>query len=237
MGKEKSLKAKNYYYFKIIGVVLGLLLSVQLFQNCSAIMAPENDETSSKAPSNISTPASHPNDEMIKPTSQKPILANREYINELLSEVFETPETAGSAAGLIRTWVYTQSGIFGYPCNPKGSLGTGDCGGTLLASMNPAADTLRASHKSQLCLSLTGNPTFLQNALMKIDNRPATPDISSLQQLVKLFYRGEDDVLSVANGLLQVDKNLKIEDPTITDIDRWRLLTNMVCESPNWELL
>ena len=72
---------------------------------------------------------------------------------------------------------------------------------------------------------------------MKIENRPTTPDIASLQQLVKLFYRGEDDVLSVENGLLQVDKNLKIEDPTITDKDRWRLLINMVCESPNWELL
>ncbi len=72
---------------------------------------------------------------------------------------------------------------------------------------------------------------------MKIENRPTTPDIESLQQLVKLFYCGEDDVLSVENGLLQVDKNLKIEDPTITDKDRWRLLINMVCESPNWELL
>ncbi len=118
MGKERSLKANNQY-FKIVSIVLCLLLSVQLFQNCSAVMAPDDGETSSKAPSNISTPASHPNDEPLKPTSQKPILANREYINELLSEVFKTPETAGSAAGLIRAWVYTQSGIFGYPCNPR----------------------------------------------------------------------------------------------------------------------
>lgn len=235
--KERSLRANNFT--KIIALFLAVGVSVQLFQNCSAVMSPEDEGSySSRFPSTgLSTPTDHPNDAVVKPTSQRPVLANREYIFQLFSEVFETPQTANSASSTIKAWVGNHSGIFGYPCNPKGPNGVGDCGGSDLAPMNPQSDTLRASHKAQLCLTLTSNQTFLQNALSKIDNRPAQPDLQSIHQIIKLFYRGEEDMLGLANELLVFDQSVKETDPMITTIDRWRLLVNMVCESPNWELL
>lgn len=198
-------------------------------------MKPQDESSSSKSLTN--TPVDHPNAVVSKPTVQQPVLANRVYIVALLSEIFENPEIPGSTQSTINLWVGNFSGIFGYPCNPRGRFGLSDCGGITLATMNPLPDTLRTSNKSQLCLTLTSNPTFLQNALMKIDKRPSQPDLTSITQLLTLFYRSENDFSFLANQLLIVDKQIKSAEPTITDLDRWRILTNMICESPDWEIL
>ncbi len=230
------MKVKNF--FKLLLSVLGLAVSIQFFQNCSALMAPQDDTKSSKsAVSTSATPVDHPSEAVTQPTQQQPVIANRLYITELLSEVFETPMTSNSTASISSAWVGNYSGIFGYPCNPRGKNGTSDCGGSTLAPMIPKPDTLRASHKAQLCLSLTSQDSFLQAALSKIENIPAVPDAASIDQLLKLFYRGDEDLSALVSQLVIVDKQVKTDDPTITDIDRWRLLTNMVCESPGWELL
>ncbi len=236
MDREKSLRVKTI--FKLLLSVLALAVSIQFFQNCSALMAPQDDTKSYKSiVSGSATPADHPSEAVIQPTQQQPVIANRIYIAELLSEVFETSTTSKSTASISSAWVGNYSGIFGYPCNPSGKNGTSDCGGTTLAPMNPKPDTLRASHKAQLCLSLTSQDSFLQAALSKIENLPSAPDGASIDQLLKLFYRGDEELSVLVSHLVSIDRQIKTDDPNIADIDRWRLLTNMVCESPGWELL
>lgn len=233
----KMSHAKNKIFILLLfGAVL-----TQMYQNCGQMgefEALDQSSFSLDMGSAGSSDQSHPAQKEVTLPSQKVQVVNREYVAELMREIFTTSNgPVPNLEALLNQWVINRGAQFGLGCNPYSSYSGRDCGGDISNANLPVQtddNTVRESFRVQFCENILGTDEGVQAILEKISNRPVAPTADAVRQVYGLFYRGDGASDLIVSSLLDLDKTLALKgEPTL---ERWRALALQVCESPGWQL-
>jgi hypothetical protein len=243
MFKSKSLAV----FIAASGIAVSLLT---IFQNCSKVGDPPSASLSMQSIQEFTPPEAPPlplPPDNPESGSYKPILADRYYLDALLTDIFG-PQARTVNSVNIRNDAVT----FGSLCsvyenynayNPdtnKYDISANPMEGCSLASSNlQVAQTLanetvgRQAQINRSCISLTQNTTTVTYALAKIAAPgipAATPE--NIKAAFRLFYRMHPDPDA---GVIQ---SLQVMFPTDSaSLDDWKSVLYTICISSYWQVL
>ncbi len=220
-------------YFAIALTLIGL---TQLYQNCAPIPQFETLDQASLSPASV-LPVTHPPDTTKLTSPQKNPGASREYISQILTDIFTSTSTpVPNLGGILHTWIQTRPNSFGGKCSLYDSNTLTDCSNdsanTMLSS-KVETTSVRQTLKIQVCEQILSNDQAITAALEKIQSTSATPNASSIGQLYSLFRRGWDPDPAFVATLVDMDKSLA--NKKIVPLERWRAVLLVICEDPFWE--
>lgn len=225
------------FFFSIALLVSAILT----FQNCSQFS--ETYENSSSYLSEETPLANHTEGLKLSLPSQQMRLVNRRYVTELFRDIFTAPngETALGLENLLFKWSTKRGTQLGGGCDLLGSTTRMDCNGDISNANQPShvdPNTIRESFKIQLCEELLGQDKGLAIVLSKIgftsnDSDPFAKE--KLQKAYELFYRTDempDYYQEAFKGFI-----FDLKEQKVTDMNIWRGLLILICESPDWQKL
>jgi hypothetical protein len=230
------MKKNRNYVILITGAVISLF-----FANCGVPLAPQAFEALSQSPSAGNTDPNHPDEKTESSQQRSAIVANKNYVAALLKEVTDSNGTAAYYAKrdkILNEWVLEMSSVWGGSCDIMSNHSARDCEGSAsnatLASYKDS-NLIRESVRVRVCEELFGDDEILAALLYQLTiSAPApAPTFTSVVALVQLFYRGELPSEEFYQTLLEVDAELAATNTT--SLNRWRMLTQLVCESTEWQ--
>lgn len=221
-------------------LISSLLLLPLAFTNCGNLAQPfELVELSTLVPGDQPTTPNHPPNEKAQVSTQKPVIANRLYAASVLRDIFTNSSGAvlpGLEAELNR-WVLSRLPQFGGGCDLYSSASGRDCGGDGSGvNIAPRVDTttVRQTYMIKIC----ENATSLSNAMGYVMSRlgiaaGTEPNAANISQLYLLYYRTDYPDENMLRLLLQLNNDLKDNGESVEE--RWRALTNYICELSDWQ--
>ncbi len=223
-----------------VSLIIGFFIISFGFQNCTKL-----DSISSADFSSVNLPIEHPTlEQKTLPSSQKLMLAHRNYIVTLFKDIFESENytirnsSKGSLDDILEHWIGHKGTQFGLACDPYSSQSTADCAGDI-SNANGAIikddGTLRESYRLKACRDILDSENAVEAALEKINRSSQIPNKSSVIQIYELFYRDTNAGELTVNSLLELDRELSKANESV--YERWRALLLVVCESPGWQML
>ncbi len=220
----------------LFAAAIGLVLT-QLYQNCGQAGGFAAMDSSSTAPSMGLNDVSHPSEKTAVLPTQRLQMVNKTYVAALLREVFYSASTpVPNLEGIINQWVFYKGAQFGQGCDPYGSYGGQDCGGSIVNANLPYQsedNTVRQSFNVQVCENILGTDQAISAVLQKVTNPPTAPTSAAIAQIYEMFYRGDDAPANVVSSLIELDRTIA---PTENTTNRWRAVILQICESPAWQL-
>ncbi len=222
---------------KLLLPLLGGILVTQFYQNCGQLTQFEPIDTGSL---NMGSNGGqdHPSSQTAVAPSQKVLVQNRQYVYDLMMEVFTSATTpVPDLQTLLRHWVLNRPGQYGLACDPYSSHTGNDCGGAISnANLSYHVDdnTVRESYRVQACENILGMDQAVYAAMEKLPVKSAAPTSETIREVYALFYRGDEASDSVVTSLQAFDRKLALQNET--NLERWRALILQVCESPGWQL-
>lgn len=225
-----------------IGAILITSMTVLplAFTNCGNLAQPfQMVDLTSLVPGDQPTSPSHPPNEKAQVSTQKPVIANRLYAASIIRDVF-TNASGTQLPGLeteINKWVLSRLPQFGGGCDLYSSASGRDCGGDGSGvNIAPRVDTttVRQTYTIKIC----ENATSLANSMTYVTNRlgvtlTTEPNSSTISQLYLLYYRTDYPDQNILNLLIQLNNDLKANGESVEE--RWRALTNYICELSDWQ--
>ena len=215
---------------------------VFLFQNCSQFGNSDSDKSSSTLGSSISD-AGHMVEDKLAPPQQQVRLGNRRFITEMFRDIFTADDgtPAPKLYELTFRWSDRRGAQFGGGCDPLDSLTGQDCNGDVTGSNMPAFNdpsAIRESFVIQLCDEFLGQNAALAIPLAKIGvdiASPNEPNIEKIKLAYALFYRSDEAPTYYTSNLSQFKTDLKARGET--NLEAWRGIFSIICESPDWQKL
>lgn len=228
-------KRTSLFVLLIVGVCL-----TQFYQNCAPLTPGFTVMASSSDTPLGSLGDPHPQvDHQTDLPARRQLVVPRTYVAQLFREVFtSTTYPVASLENLIDKWVMYKGGQFGGACNIYSSYSSRDCAGTVANTNIPAYtddNTMRESFRVQLCENILGQDNGVKSALEKISLTTASPiSATTVTAAYGLFYRNDPPADGVVGALLDLSQSLA---PNTTAVNKWRLVLDQICESPDWQLL
>lgn len=223
-----------------------LVIAIVTFQNCA--MNKGSFETLSEGKKDLGSldsalplDQSHPSQKDVNAPTQKHLVVNRDYVENLFRELFSLADGSPSPAveDLLHKWVIPRGAQFGLGCDPNSSYTGRDCGGDLSgANFRQQTDhnTIRESFLIQLCEGALGTDEGLQLLLAKTEDpllSTKEPTYLDMQKVFYLFYRSYENSKEILTPLLDFDAALKANKEPL--LERWRGISLEICESQGWQ--
>lgn len=225
-----------------VGLVLITSMTVLplAFTNCGNMAQPfEMVELSSLVPGDQPTAPNHPPNEKAQVSTQKPIIANRLYAASVIRDVF-TNSSGALLPGLeaeLNKWVLSRLPQFGGGCDLYSSHSGRDCGGDGSGvNIAPRVDTttVRQTYMIKVCENVTSLSNSMSYVMSRLGIAPGTePSTATISQLYMLYYRTDYPDQNILNLLGQLNADLKANGENVEE--RWRALTNYICELSDWQ--
>ena len=229
--KKRTLKISSI-------IVVSFIFLPLAFTNCGAQPFQTLDITS-LIPGDEPTSPSHPPTEKAQVSTQKPVIGNRLYAASVLRDVF-TSSAGAVLPGLeaeLNKWVLSRLPQFGGGCDLYSSMSGRDCGGDGSGvNIAPRVDTttVRQTYTIKICETATSLNNSMSYVMSRLGINPGTePNGSSISQLYLLYYRTDYPDQNILKMLQQLDYDLKSNGESIEE--RWRALTNFICELSDWQ--
>lgn len=224
---------------KIASVItLSFIFLPLAFTNCGAQPFQTVDLTS-LIPGDAPTTPSHPPNEKAQVSTQKPVIANRLYAASVIRDVF-TNQAGAVLPGLdaeLNKWVLSRLPQFGGGCDLYSSASGRDCGGDGSGvNIAPRVDTttVRQTYTIKICENATSLNNSMSYVMSRLGIVPGTePTGSTISQLYMLYYRTDYPDQNILQMLVQLNYDLKANGENVEE--RWRALTNFVCELSDWQ--
>ncbi|AZZ38146.1 hypothetical protein CIK05_15510 [Bdellovibrio sp. qaytius] len=219
-------------------LTLSFLFLPLAFTNCGA-QPFQTLELSSLVPGDAPTSLSHPSSDKAQISTQKPVIGNRLYAASVIRDVF-TNQAGAVLPGLdaeLNKWVLSRLPQFGGGCDLYSSASGRDCGGDGSGvNVAPRVDTttVRQTYTIKIC----ENATSLNNSMSYVMSRlgiaaGTEPSNATVSQLYMLYYRTDYPDTNILNMLVQLNNDLKANGENVEE--RWRALTNFICELSDWQ--
>lgn len=229
--KKRTLKISSI-------VVVSFIFLPLAFTNCGAQPFQTVDLTS-LVPGDAPTSPSHPPNEKAQVSTQKPIVGNRLYAASVLRDVF-TNSSGALLPGLeaeLNKWVLSRLPQFGGGCDLYSSYSGRDCGGDGSGvNVSPRVDTttVRQTYTIKICETATSLNNSMNFVMSRLGINPGIePNASNISQLYLLYYRTDYPDQNILKMLQQLDYDLKANGESVEE--RWRALTNFICELSDWQ--
>ena len=223
---------KNLVNKKYIATLIGIFVSIIIFQNCSEkALYLMSDKPSSLEISSQSEVVSS------LPSKQSLLVHNKTYIAGLFRDIFARNANDIDLETLINRWINFRPAQFGGACNIYNTYSQADCGGDVTnanLTLHIDAGTLREVYRLKLCTQVLNTDAFIDAALDKIGKAGTAPDGQSPALVYSLFYRDQEPAAAVITALTELDKALVLN--TESAVNRWRALFLIVCETTGWQL-
>ncbi len=229
--KKRTLKIASL-------VTLSFIFLPLAFTNCGAQPFQMVDVTS-LIPGDAPTDTTHPPSDKAQVSTQKPIIGNRLYVASVIRDVF-TNQGGAVLPGLdaeLNKWILNRLPQFGGGCDLYSSSSGRDCGGDGSGvNISPRVDTttVRQTYAIKIC----ENATSLNNSMSYVMSRMGIaagtePSGSTISQLYMLYYRTDYPDKDILQLLVQLNNDLKSNGESVEE--RWRALTNYICELSDWQ--
>lgn len=234
---------------RILRYLTLIAIGIVTYSNCSS--SHEVIVLGSAAPPAL--PHDHPNIELLQQNveiEKKPLLMNRTQIVSHLKAIFYDEDLSQSAKSYANTVLdveaLSRGNSFGGACDYADPLDAnvpeGDClreGSSPTLDVNVSPSIHRQGHHQQLCLRLLASDEILTNfrwrVQAEIGENSADLTTRSLQSIYQYFFIGQTMSEKALQEFLRLDEEMRRSSETIND--RWRLVTMIVCESPDWARL
>ena len=169
-------------------------------------------------------------------------LGDRLYVEAVLTDVF-----GPSIASDLKTDIRSNPAVFGGSCNLYEQVFTDDgtpligledeatgCLGGMPALNHPlvgSSSTLRAGWLAKICRSATNRPAAVRFALADAfpDGTLGPPNTRALKVAFQKFFPERELPAAVAKALLAIA-------PTAKPEERWKLILNALCLTPDWQI-
>ncbi|MBN8536283.1 MAG: hypothetical protein J0M15_04485 [Deltaproteobacteria bacterium] len=226
----------NYFLFFSASLTLALW-----FQNCSQLSSSGNQTENMPAALEVSHPDPAPN---LEKTATGITLIDRVGVTSVLENVFlsglSSEADRNTFFDLINAEIRPQQHAFGRPCDIVAQGTFADCFYNLTnleMGMWKSTSTVRESSRIQLCRRLVATDSLLNSAVNQVKGQDLTPNVTSLQKTVQLFYPAweAESITNVVQALVTIDNKMAVNSETM--LDRWRLVFLSVCETAYWEIL
>lgn len=196
-------------------------------------------DLSSLVPGDDPTPPDHPPTEKAQISTQKPVIANRLYAASVIRDVF-TNSSGAVLPGLeneLNKWVLSRLPQFGGGCDLYSSHSGRDCGGDGSGvNIAPRVDTttVRQTYMIKVCETATSLNNSMSYVMSRLGIAGGTePNNSNVAQLYLLYYRTDYPDQNILQLLMQLNSDLKANGENVEE--RWRALTNYICELSDWQ--
>lgn len=221
-------------------VILSMTILPIAFTNCGNLSQPfEMVDLSTLVPGDQPTAPNHPPNEKAQVSTQKPVIANRLYAASIIRDVF-TNSGGTVLPGLeeqLDKWVLSRLPQFGGGCDLYSSASGRDCGGDGSGvNIAPRVDTttVRQTYMIKVCETATSLANSMTYVMSRLGVNPGTePTPATISQLYLLYYRTDYPDQNILQLLLQLDSDLKANGENVEE--RWRALTNYICELSDWQ--
>lgn len=208
------------------------------FTNCGAQPFQMVDVTS-LIPGDLPTSPMHPPNEKAQVSTQKPVIGNRLYAASVIRDVF-TNQSGAVLPGLdaeLNKWVLSRLPQFGGGCDLYSSASGRDCGGDGSGvNIAPRVDTttVRQTYTIKICENATSLNNSMSYVMSRLEIAAGTePNETTISQLYMLYYRTDYPDQNILQLLVQLNSDLKANGENVEE--RWRALTNFVCELSDWQ--
>lgn len=229
--KKRSLKIASILIISFVFLPIA-------FTNCGAQPFQTVDVTS-LVPGDEPTSPSHPPTQKAQVSTQKPVIGNRLYAASVLRDVF-TNSSGALLPGLdaeLNKWVLSRLPQFGGGCDLYSSMSGRDCGGDGSGvNIAPRVDTttVRQTYTIKICETATSLNNSMTFVMSRLGINPGTePTATTISQLYLLYYRTDYPDQNILRMLQQLDYDLKSSGESVEE--RWRALTNFICEMSDWQ--
>ncbi len=225
-----------------LGFITVFILSfgfvTSVFQNCSAPEHAQSDVVSVDLPSNH--PAGDDQGVTANYGGTRTPLMDTEQITDSMKMAFNPNADAN-----LNTYIEAVSNLelrpmmhlVGGSCEPARRGNLEECAGSIshLADLLVSStSSTREAARIQVCLRLTSNAGLVGVVVNQVKGASPGPEDESIRLLAAQFYP-EGLSEPVVQKLIWADRELASRNATL--LDRWRFLTQLLCESPNWEVL
>jgi hypothetical protein len=225
--------------FKIASILVVSFVFLPLaFTNCGAQPFQTVDITS-LIPGDTPTSIAHPPTEKAQVSTQKPIVGNRLYAASVLKDVF-TNSSGAVLPGLeaeLNKWVLSRLPQFGGGCDLYSSSSGRDCSGDGSGvNIAPRVDTttVRQTYTIKICETATSLNSSMSYVMSRLGITPGTElSNANVSQLYLLYYRTDYPDQNILQMLMQLNNDLKANGENVEE--RWRALTNFICELSDWQ--
>lgn len=217
--------------------IIGGLLINGIFVNCSGPFQ--------VTPQTLDLPSNHPDVEGLvapKPAQSQVQLADREFIESFLRDVFTSREPTGAEHEALSQIFMAEFGPtqhhLGGSCSIYDEGSMRGCYYVTTNQFNPfyaSSSSAREGSRYQVCRRLVAHPTLMAAVLSKFPERTSTPDDASLAVAVSLFYPDFQEPHEIIASLRELDQAAAFNREPVAD--RWRLIVLALCESPGWQIL
>ena len=224
----------------LLGLLIAVTVSTQLFQNCGQMGSLETlDLSSRQSMSSNADDTDHPSTKTLVAPKQKILLVNRTYVEAIMRDVFTYSQGLPPSFNFfVMKWISYRAAQYGQPCDPYGTRSGADCGGSVAAGaslpMQVEDTAIRQAYVSQFCENILGMDQGVQAILEKLPSKAVAPNAAGLAELYGLFYRGDPPTSAEIATLLDLDRSLAAAGEPV--LERWRAASLQVCESPAWQL-
>lgn len=228
-------------YLRISLILISSITLLPLaFTNCSNLAQPfETVDLTSLVPNDEPTSPSHPPNEKAQVSTQKPVISNRLYAASVIRDVF-TNSGGALLPGLeteLNKWILSRLPQFGGGCDLYSSNSGRDCGGDGSGvNIAPRVDTttVRQTYMIKICETATSLANSMTYVMSRLGITPGTePTPTTISQLYMLYYRTDYPDKNILQLLVQLDYDLKANGENVEE--RWRALTNYICELSDWQ--
>lgn len=209
-----------------------------LFQNCAnSNFFKTTDQNNNILPQNHPdlTPSSSSNSGVITLIDHKTI---QSFFYSIFINEGSSQKTINELSIILSSEIIMQQNTFGYPCDPISSGDFSECNYSLANLSTPlsqSSSTIREASRVQTCRRITSNNDLLLAAIENIHAQNEFPNSSSILKALRLFYPALSEVDEPLNALIVLSNQMaQNEEDHFT---QWRLIINIICESPYWELL
>lgn len=231
--------SRRHLKFSVI-LITSMTVLPLAFTNCGNLAQPfQTVDLSTLVPGDQPTEPTHPPTEKAQVSTQKPVIANRLYAASVIRDVFTN---AGGTVlpGLetqLNKWVLNRLPQFGGGCDLYSSASGRDCGGDGSGvNIAPRVDTttVRLTYSIKICETATGINNAMNYVTSRLGvNTSTEPTSTTISQLYLLYYRTDYPDQNILQMLIQLDADLKANGESIEE--RWRGLTNYICEMSDWQ--
>lgn len=229
--KKPSLKIASLLIIAFVFLPLA-------FTNCGA-QPFQTVDLASLVPGDQPTAIDHPANDKAQVSTQKPIIGNRLYAASVLRDVF-TNSSGAVLPGLedqLNKWVLSRLPQFGGGCDLHSSYSGRDCGGDGSGvNIAPRVDTttVRQTYTIKICETATSLNNSMSYVMSRLGIANGTElSNTNVSQLYLLYYRTDYPDQNILNMLMQLNADLKANGESVEE--RWRALTNFICELSDWQ--